>query len=65
MIDALHRTFNSYQNDVRYDLFPGTGWDNSYNSNSFTHGLLNAAGYINVPVPAVNTPGWDKPLPFN
>jgi len=43
---------------VNYDLFPAYG----YNSNSFTHGLLNAVG-IDVPDPSYNVPGWEKPLP--
>lgn len=66
MIYALHKAFNSYQNNKPYDLFPGKEpFDENYNSNSFTHGLLNAAGYENIPAPEVNVPGWDKPLPLD
>ena len=65
MIDALHKAFNRYPNNKPYDLFPGNGpFNNYYNSNSFTHGLLEAAGYPDIPTPPLNTPGWDKPLPI-
>lgn len=46
---------------VNYDLFPGESTF-GYNSNSFTHGLLNAVG-IEAPEPQYNVPGWNKPLP--
>jgi hypothetical protein len=42
---------------VMNDLF------GSYNSNSFARGILQAAGFTNVPsLLGFNTPGWDTPL---
>jgi len=45
-----------------YYLFPSDyNGSREYNSNSFTHGLLNAAG-ITAPTPSHNVPGWTNPL---
>jgi ABC-type Fe3+-hydroxamate transport system substrate-binding protein len=63
MIAALYRAYNSYRNNETYELFP-RGDNDGYNSNSFIHGLLDAAGFTNIPDPAVNTPGWSKPVPL-
>ncbi len=46
---------------IEYDLFPKK--PNAHNSNSFISGLLNAAGFTNVPTPTNNVPGWSKPVP--
>ena len=54
---ALHE---EYANALDYDLFPS--FQNSYNSNSYTSGLLDAAGIYKIR-PPVSTPGWNDPLP--
>ena len=67
IIEALLSAFGNYHqhDDARYACFPTTT-DNTYNSNSYAHGLANVAGII-APVPySVLTPyypGWSKPLP--
>jgi hypothetical protein len=59
--------FNSYANDVPYWCTPGdpdstTGL--AYNSNSFAHGLLHAAGVPHQErEPQWPAPGWSLPLP--
>ena len=68
-IDRLFSLDASYGDNLDYDLFPaasgqGRWWlaDDSYNSNSYTAGLLQGAG-ANVAPPSVNTPGFSKPVP--
>ncbi len=69
VISSLISGHNSYKNKLDYDLFPaqeGKGvWyiaDDSYNSNSYTSGLLNSTG-LNAPAINVNVPGYTKPVP--
>lgn len=62
MIGSLTSAFNNYRNNEKYTLFPRPGKD-EYNSNSFTHGLLDAAGFDDVQKPDLNTPGFSNPLP--
>ena len=70
IIRILER-FRHYKNDRDYDLFPARDqerscWvaDDSYNSNSYVRGLLEAAGIV-VPQPSHRVPGFDKPLPVS
>ncbi len=49
-------------NSLDYEWFPSKNSD-GYNSNSFTHGLLNTAGIGIVTEPSKSVPGWGKPLP--
>jgi|GEM_PF-2284390 len=51
-----------YNYSIEYDLRPSSNND-GYNSNSFTSGLLKAAGFYNIPTPNHLVPGWDKPVP--
>jgi hypothetical protein len=53
-------TYDSYEADVDYALFP-TSWADGYNSNSYALGLLLATGFKNLKVPP-GTPGYNKPL---
>jgi RHS repeat-associated protein len=59
---ALERYYYDNQKNIDYDLFPDI--QNSYNSNSFAHWLLDTA---NIPhnKPESVVPGWRKPLDFN
>ena len=62
LILQLLNAFNAYQNNYSYTMIadqPGL-----YNSNSFAHGLLNAAGFSNVLVDSESLfVGWQNPLP--
>ena len=59
-VNMLIQFQNNYQNNATYALFPVT----KYNSNSYAHGILNAAGlYPNKPWPWL--PGWHRPLPIS
>ncbi|ACG74298.1 hypothetical protein AnaeK_3077 [Anaeromyxobacter sp. K] len=58
-ISALLSLDSAYKGDASYFFFPGR---ESYNSNSYVSGLLNAAG-AQVAPPPVSAPGWDRPLP--
>ena len=69
-IDRLFRLDSIYRDDLDYDLFPAdpanrSWWipDDSFNSNSYTAGLLRAAGII-PPQPPVNVPGWLQSVPI-
>ena len=54
---------NYWEHNVRY---PRLGFNvdppRTFNSNSFTHGLLLATG-VPIPIPTRRLPGWDSPLP--
>ena len=50
-----------YSDEQPYELEPEAG-DRNFNSNSYTAGMLRAAG-IPVPILKYNVPGFDKPLP--
>ena len=50
-----------YQDNLPYKLEPGKD-DGTYNSNSYTAGMLKAAG-IAIPTVPYNTPGLEKPVP--
>jgi hypothetical protein len=55
----------AYGDDLPYELFPGSDAapsGDTYNSNSYTAGMLKAAG-IQMPEMPYNTPGLDKPVP--
>ena len=41
MINRIFNSYNSFSNDVEYELFPDEG-DIEYNSNGFINGLLKA-----------------------
>ncbi|MBX7157271.1 MAG: hypothetical protein K1X66_02630 [Verrucomicrobiae bacterium] len=71
VIDTVLAKDGNYQDDLDYDLFPAStkadqAWywaDDSFNSNSYVSGLIDATG---LPKPIINRethPGWDKPLP--
>jgi len=52
----------AYKDNLPYELEPESE-DNHYNSNSYTAGMLRAAG-IEVPFcMRYSTPGFDKPIP--
>ena len=67
-ISKLFELQSAYSNNIDYDLFPAIGgkqlWNDGYNSNSYTTGLLKAVGFD---IPPLNNflsmPGYDKPLP--
>jgi RHS repeat-associated protein len=70
-IEGLFRLDANYGDNLDYDLFPapagqGSWWlpDDSYNSNSYASGLLQATG-ATVAAPPVNAPGFNKPVPAN
>jgi hypothetical protein len=58
--DPVVGRYAEYANALDYDLFPS--FQNSYNSNSYTSGLLDASGIYKIR-PPVSTPGWNDPLP--
>ena len=68
MIDLIFSLDGAYGDDRQYDLTPNPNPAiDSWNSNSYAHGLLNAleaSGPISVSVNLGNDlfPGWDKPL---
>ncbi|MGA8806724.1 MAG: hypothetical protein WB973_02525, partial [Thermoanaerobaculia bacterium] len=45
-IDRLFAAYGNYNNTLDYNLFPGLPGSPSYNSNSFTEGLLQATGVV-------------------
>jgi hypothetical protein len=53
--------FDNYDNGLNYDLFPQQGTD-GYNSNSYVHGLVNAADGVST-INLNNFVGGDKPVP--
>lgn len=53
--------YANYDNGLNYDLFPQQGTD-GYNSNSYVHGLVNAANGVSS-VNLNNFVGGDKPVP--
>jgi hypothetical protein len=66
VISAMLAADASYGDGLQYELFPEAN-DNSYKSNSYISGILQAVG---LPVPAINSvpwgvpvPGYDKPIP--
>jgi RHS repeat-associated protein len=61
-ISSLINAAAAYHNDAQYNLLPIE--EGGYNSNSFTSGIINAAG--GTP-PSINfgAPGYAKPLPIN
>lgn len=61
VIQRIFTAYNNYHNDLNYMAFPRPGY---YNSNSYTSGLLDAAG-LNKPSNIASTafPGWDQPVP--
>jgi len=61
VIEDLFSADAGYSDDLEYELFPQASVD-GYNSNSYTHGLLNAVGLI-APTPTHNVPGYSKPVP--
>lgn len=54
-------TENSEADGLTYKPVP-TENANSFNSNGYTHGLLNATGFTNHTDPG-KSPGWDRPVP--
>lgn len=64
--NGMAENFNSYQNNVDYDLYPEG--ENGYNSNSFATGLVESAGGTAPQLPTssmgtLHAPGYNKPLP--
>lgn len=60
-IKNLISAASSYPNNQPYVMFPGLGA--GYNSNSFTSGVISAAGGT-PPALSGNTPGYSHPLPI-
>jgi RHS repeat-associated protein len=52
----------NYPDNLAYTAFPDPG-ENAYNSNSYTSGLVNAAGGDFPPVMQGNIPGFNNPVP--
>lgn len=71
IIDTVLAKDRNYQDDLDYDLFPAStkadqAWywaDDSYNSNSYVSGLIDAAGLSKPIINRESHPGWDKPVP--
>ena len=66
-IGKLQSSFDNYNDNLNYDLFPAKGTD-GYNSNSFATGLIGAAGGKAPDLPMtglarLHAPGYDKPVP--
>lgn len=61
-IRALIAESESYQNDLPYNPFPYPG-SGTYNSNSYTSGVIQAAGGTPPAMPG-NLPGYNVPLPL-
>jgi hypothetical protein len=65
IIAGLLRADFNYQDELRYACLP-TDLLNTYNSNSYTHGLLDAVG-LPSPIAPFVTPfyhwGWSRPVP--
>jgi len=63
-VDRLFARESYYRNKAIKVIYAATPGKKSkeYKSNSFTHGLLQAAG-VSVKRPKSSVPGWDKPLP--
>jgi hypothetical protein len=59
-IRALQNAANSYQNDSPYLFFPYWYY---YNSNSYTAGVIIAAGGTPPSLPGAQ-PGYNHPLPL-
>ena len=62
-IRDIIKAYDEYDNKTEYTLYPSTD-SSGYNSNSFTAGVLTAAGVHAKPPDANHTPGWAKPLPL-
>ncbi|MCC5855307.1 MAG: RHS repeat-associated core domain-containing protein [Idiomarina sp.] len=60
-VDKLIELDSNYRDNLRYSLFPD-GVE-SFNSNSYVSGLLNAAGVDISKLQVPNAPGFDKPIP--
>jgi uncharacterized protein RhaS with RHS repeats len=61
-IQALINAANSYQNNQLYDPFPDP-WGFTYNSNSYTAGVITKAGGQPPALPG-RQPGYGRPLPL-
>ena len=62
----LLRAYRSYNSNLPYDPFVTDFGANGYNSNSFTAGILQAAGFnpLNLPNPPYIQPGLYVPIPL-
>jgi hypothetical protein len=67
IVAGLLRADSNYQDDLFYSCFPLSS-DDTYNSNSYVHGLLNKTGLPSPMAPNLVPyfhPGWRKPVPPN
>ncbi|HXD75460.1 MAG TPA: hypothetical protein VN628_17060, partial [Vicinamibacterales bacterium] len=67
IVGGLLRSDGYYHDDLFYSCFP-TSLDDTYNSNSYTHGLLDKVGLASPLIPFLLRyfhPGWQKPVPSN
>lgn len=62
VVETLYELDENYGDDVPYAAVPVLSSD-GYNCNSYTRGLLEAAGFSVANVPVYNAPGWSSPLP--
>lgn len=63
VINELLQRFSGYADNLSYHCFP-EDYPGFYNSNSFTHGLLHAAGVEHEESPPRRpAPGWLTPVP--
>jgi len=63
LIHDIIMTSRQYHNDLPYSEVP-TSFDATYNSNSYTSGVLRAAAIPNPPDLPEWQPGYDKPMPL-
>jgi hypothetical protein len=64
LINDIFGSADKYGNNLKYGATPSQS-DDSYNSNSYTYGVLNDAGVTNIPNLNGWEPGADKPIPLN
>lgn len=65
VLNMIFNAFKNYTNNINYTLIPsGPPGTTEYNSNSFTHGLINAIG-LGACVSSIDWSyaGWNNPLP--
>jgi hypothetical protein len=64
LVGSLIQSFRGYANNLLYYCFPEDR-PGFYNSNSFSHGLLHAAGVAHdeTPPTRLSVPGWLTPVP--
>lgn len=65
IVQAVLSADSNYGDDLAYSCFPAL-FPNTYNSNSYTHGILNEVGLASPLSPLLTPylhPGWGRPVP--